>query len=94
MYKLKKALYDLKQTPRAWYECLTTYLLAKGFTRGQADQNLFIRNQGNHKLIAQIYVDNIIFRGTLDSQAHDFSEKMKQEFEMSMIGELTYFLTS
>jgi hypothetical protein len=92
VYKLKKALYGLKQAPRAWYERFTIYLLDKGFTRGQADRTLFIRNQGNHKLIAQIYVDDIIFRATLDSQAHEFSEEMKQEFEMSMIGELTYFM--
>jgi hypothetical protein len=89
VYKLKKALYGLKQAPRAWYECLTTYLLTKGFTRRQADRTLFIRNQGTHKLIAQIYVDDIIFGATLDSLA---SEEMKQEFEMSMIGELNYFL--
>jgi hypothetical protein len=66
--------------------------LTKGFTRGQADQTLFIRNQGTHKLIAQIYVDDIIFGATLDSLDHEFSEEMKQEFEMSMIGELNYFL--
>jgi hypothetical protein len=92
VYKLKKALYGLKQAPRAWNERLTTYLLEKGFIRGQADQTLFIRNQGNCKLIAQIYVDDIIFGATLDSQAHEFAKEMKQEFEMSMIGELTYFL--
>jgi hypothetical protein len=92
VYKLKKALYGLKQAPRAWYERLTTYLLSKGFARGQADRTLFIRNQGTHKLIAQIYVDDIIFGATLDSLAHEFSEEMKQEFEMSMIGELNYFL--
>jgi hypothetical protein len=91
VYKLKKALYGLKQAPRAWYECLTTYLLAKGFTRGQANRTLFNINQGTHKLIAQIYVDDIIFGATLDSLAHEFSEEMKQEFEMSMIGELNYF---
>jgi hypothetical protein len=44
------------------------------------------------ELIAQIYVDDIIFGATLDSLAHEFSEEMKQEFEMSMIGELNYFL--
>jgi hypothetical protein len=52
----------------------------------------FIKNQGIHKLIAQIYVDDIIFEATLDSLAHEFSEEMKKEFEMSMIGELNYFL--
>jgi hypothetical protein len=92
VYKLKKALYGLKHAPRAWYERLTTYLLTKGFTQGQADRTLFIRNQGTHKLIAQIYVDDIIFGATLDSLAHEFYEEMKLEFEMSMIGELNYFL--
>jgi hypothetical protein len=53
---------------------------------------LFIRNQGNQKLHVQIYVDYIIFGATLDSQAREFSEEMKQEFEISMIGELNYFL--
>jgi hypothetical protein len=52
VYKLKKALYGLQQAPRAWYERLTTYLLSKGFARGQADRTMFIRNQGTHKLIA------------------------------------------
>jgi len=66
--------------------------LAKGFTRGQADRTLFIRNQGTDKLIAQIYIDDIIFGATLDSLAHEFSEEMKQEFEISMIGELNYFI--
>jgi len=92
VYKLKKALYGLKQAPRAWYERLTTYLLTKGVTRGQADRTLFIRNQGTHKLIAQIYIDDIIFGATLDFLAHEFAEEMKQEFEMSMIGELNCFL--
>jgi hypothetical protein len=53
---------------------------------------LFIINQGTDKLISQIYVDDIIFGATLNSLAHEFSEEMKQEFEMSMIGELNYFL--
>jgi hypothetical protein len=66
--------------------------LAQGLTRGYADRTLFIWSQGEHKLIAQIYFDDIIFGATVDCQAHDFPKEMKQEFEMSMIGELTYFL--
>jgi len=66
------------QAHRAWYERLTTYLLTKGFTRGQADRTLFIRNQGIHKLIAQIYVDAIIFGATLDSLTDEFSEKISK----------------
>lgn len=92
VYKLKKALYGFKSVPRAWYVCLTIYLLTKGLTRGQADQTMFVRNQGTHKLIAQIHVDDIIFGAALASLAHEFAKEMKQEFEMSMIGELNYFL--
>jgi hypothetical protein len=88
---LKKALYNLKQAPQAWYERLTTYLLAQGFTRGHADRTLFIRNKCQHKLIAQIYVDDIIFGITIDSQAHGFSKEMKKEFEMIMIGETVIY---
>jgi hypothetical protein len=43
-------------------------------------------------LIPQIYVDDIVFGATIDSHAHEFATKMKKEFEMSMIGDLTYFL--
>jgi hypothetical protein len=88
---LKKALYSLKQAPQAWYERLTTYHLAQGFTRAHADRILFIGNKCEHKLSAQIYVDDIIFGVTIDSQAHEFSKEMKKEFEMSMIGETTIY---
>jgi hypothetical protein len=89
---MKKTLFGLKQAPHAWYDRLRTYHLAGGFTRGHAHRTLFIQNQGEHKLTGQIYVDDIIFGATVDSQAHEFSKEMKQEFEMSMIGELNYFL--
>jgi len=90
--KLKKALYGLKQALRAWYDRLTTYLLAQGSIKGHADRTLFIQNQGEHKLIVQIYVDDIIFGATIDSKAQNFSKEMKQEFGKRMIGELTSFL--
>jgi hypothetical protein len=55
------------------------------------DKTLFIQSKDQHNLIVQIYVDDIIFGATLDSLAHDFADSMKQEFEMSMIGELNFF---
>ena len=42
--------------------------------------------------MAQAYVDDIVFRVTIDAQAIKFSKEMKKEFEMSMVGELTFFL--
>ena len=89
---LKKALYGLKQAPRAWYDRLTQYLVSHYFTRGQANQTLFIKREDDELIVAQVYVDNIIFESTKDELAHNFSKLMQAEFEMSMIGELNYFL--
>ena len=89
---LKKALYGLKQAPKAWYDRLTQYLVSHGFTRGKADQTLFIKREDGKLIVAQVYVDDIIFGSTKDKLAYGFSKIMQAEFEMSMIGELTHFL--
>ena len=89
---LKKALYGLKQAPRAWYDRLTQYLVSHGFTRGKTDQTLFIKKEDGELKVAQVYVDDIIFRSTKDKLAHGFLKLMQAEFEISMIGELTHFL--
>ena len=92
VYKLKRALYGLKQALRTWYDRLTAYLIEHGFTRGFADTTLFIRNDKKDFVVAQIYVDDIVFGATNDSFAKSFANEMKKMFEMSMVGELTYFL--
>ena len=89
---LKKALYSLKQAPRAWYDRLTQYLVSHGFTRGKADQTLFIKREDGELIVAQVYVDDIIFGSTKDELTHSFIKLMQAKFEMSIIGELTHFL--
>ncbi|XP_075650007.1 uncharacterized protein LOC142620533 [Castanea sativa] len=89
---LKKALYGLKQASRAWYDRLTQYLVSHGFTRGKADQTFFIKREDDELIVAQVYVDDVIFGSTKDELAHGFSKRMQVEFEMSMIGELNHFL--
>ena len=90
--RLKKELYGLKQALRAWYDRLTQYLLDRGFKREYADRTLFVKNDEDYLLVPQVYVDDIIFGATIDTQAIEFSKEMKKEFEMSMVGELTFFL--
>ena len=92
VYKLKKALYGLKQAPRAWYERLTEFLVKAGFQRGGVDKTLFIAENGRDILIIQVYVDDIIFGGTSKGMVDEFVKTMTKEFEMSMVGELSYFL--
>src|SRR5271156_4237316 len=90
--KLKKALYALKQAPRAWYARLDKYLQDKGFKKGSVDNNLYIKYEGDDLLVVLVYVDDIIFGCTNNSSVQWFANSMQSEFEMSMIGELSYFL--
>ena len=92
VFKLKKALYGLKQAPRAWYERLTSFLIEKGYSRGKADTTLFIKRRKDDIILVQIYVDDIIFGATDEKLCQQFSSQMKEEFEMSMMGELNFFL--
>jgi hypothetical protein len=92
VYKLSKALYGLKQAPRAWYECLRDFLIANGFKVGKVDPTLFTKTIANDLFVCQIYVDDIIFGSTNKSTCEEFSRIMVQKFEMSMMGELKYFL--
>ncbi|GKA05867.1 putative ribonuclease H-like domain-containing protein [Tanacetum coccineum] len=92
VYKVVKALYGLHQAPRAWYDTLATYLLSNGFQRGKIDQTLFIKSQKGHILLVQIYVDDIIFGSTKKELCDEFEKLMKDKFQMSSMGELTFFL--
>ncbi|KAD7477395.1 hypothetical protein E3N88_00531 [Mikania micrantha] len=92
VYKLDKALYGLKQAPRAWYDTLSTFLLQNNFTRGSIDKTLFIKKVGQHKLLVQIYVDDIIFASYDPKLCDAFTELMTKNFEMSAMGELQFFL--
>jgi hypothetical protein len=92
VYRLSKALYGLKQAPRAWYECLRYFLITNGFKVGKADPTLFTKTVAKDLFVCQIYVDDIIFGSTNKSTCEKFSRIMIQKFEMSMMGELKYFL--
>ncbi|KAG8068859.1 hypothetical protein GUJ93_ZPchr0005g15577 [Zizania palustris] len=92
VYKLSKALYGLKQAPRAWYERLRDFLLSKGFKIGKVDTTLFTKIINDDFFVCQIYVDDIIFGSTNEELCKVFGDMMSREFEMSMIGELSFFL--
>ncbi|GJS32489.1 retrovirus-related pol polyprotein from transposon TNT 1-94 [Tanacetum coccineum] len=92
VYRLKKALYGLKQAPRAWYDKLSSFLIEHGFNKGIIDPTLFTRRHGGDILLVQVYVDDIIFGSTNLDFSKRFANLMKNNFEMSMMGELKFFL--
>ena len=61
------------------------------FTRRKADQALFIKKEDDELIVAQVYIDDIIFGSTKDELALNFSQLMQAKFETSMIGELNHF---
>nr|GEV24973.1 hypothetical protein [Tanacetum cinerariifolium] len=85
-------LYGTIEEEVAWYETLAVYLLENGFQRGTIDQTLFIKKQKGDILLVQIYVDDIIFDATNKDLCRSFEKLMKDKFQMSSMGELTFFL--
>ncbi|KAK1686253.1 hypothetical protein QYE76_047101 [Lolium multiflorum] len=92
IYKLDKALYGLKQAPRAWYEHLKELLIDRGFDVGIIDPTLFTKRVNGELFVCQLYVDDIIFGSTNKAFNDDFSKLMTDRFEMSMMGEMRFFL--
>jgi hypothetical protein len=68
------------------------FLIENGFRIGKVNSTLFTKKMGKDLFVCQIYVDDIIFGSTNTSFCEEFSKIMTDRFEMSMIGELKYFL--
>jgi hypothetical protein len=85
-------LYGLKQAPRAWYSRLDKYLQQAGFKKGSVDNNLYIKVSQGNILLIEFYVDDIIFGSDDDMLSQKFAKDMRNEFEMSLLGELSFFL--
>ncbi|GJT29138.1 putative ribonuclease H-like domain-containing protein [Tanacetum coccineum] len=92
VYKVVKALYGLHQAPRAWYERLSAFLLQHNYRRGTIDKTLFIKKDSRDILLVQVYVDDIIFGSTNKTWCEEFEVLMQGEFEMSAMGEMSFFL--
>nr|GEX54857.1 putative ribonuclease H-like domain-containing protein [Tanacetum cinerariifolium] len=92
VYKVEKAMYGLHQAPRAWYGTLSKYLLRNGFQRGTIDHTLFIRKHRGDFIFVQVYVDDIIFGSSNPQLCREFEALMHENFQMSAMGELNFFL--
>ncbi|GJW31456.1 putative ribonuclease H-like domain-containing protein [Tanacetum coccineum] len=92
VYRVVKALYGLHQAPRAWYARLSAFLLQHNYRRGTIDKTLFIKKDSRDILLVQVYVDDIIFGSTNKAWCEEFEVLMKGEFEMSAMGEMSFFL--
>ncbi|KAI3739706.1 hypothetical protein L2E82_30117 [Cichorium intybus] len=92
VYKLNKALYGLRQAPRAWNVQLDKSLKDLGFQRCPQEYAVYKLQTPNMVLIVGVYVDDLIVTGTSEDQVVEFKKKMKMVFDMSDLGTLSYYL--
>ena len=89
---LKKSLYGLKQARRAWYVKMDSFLLDTSFSRCHSEPNVYTKKVGNHIIILFLHVDDIILTGSDPKLITHVKSSLKQNFEMSNLGHLHYFL--
>ncbi|XP_028548333.1 uncharacterized protein LOC114578907 [Dendrobium catenatum] len=90
--KLKKSIYGLKQSPRQWFQTLSTHLQSIGFVAGKADTSLFIRRKDDVQLYMVIYVDDILLTGNSPEMITNTLDKLKSKFDMKHLGFANSFL--
>ena len=81
VYRLKRSLYGLKKAPRAWYTMIDSYFTVLGFTKSEADANLYHIVVESKFLIIVLYVDDLILTGD-DQLIKSCKEDLAREFEM------------
>lgn len=90
--RLKRSIYGLKQSPRAWFSKFTEVLLSYGFKQAQSDHTLFVHTSGNAVTVLIVYVDDIILTGNCSVKISDVKVYLATEFEVKDLGPLRYFL--
>ncbi|KAL0641846.1 hypothetical protein Bca4012_102697 [Brassica carinata] len=90
--RLRKAIYGLKQSPRAWYNKLSTTLNGRGFRKSELDHTLFTLNTPSGIVVLLVYVDDIIITGSDKEEIQATKDFLKSVFEIKDLGEMKYFL--
>lgn len=90
--RLQKALYDLKQSPRAWFGRFTQAMKKYGYHQANSNHTLFIKCNGNKVILLIIYVDDMVVTGNDTEEIGRRQEYLSSEFEMNDLGGLKYFL--
>jgi hypothetical protein len=92
--RLRKALYGLRQAPRAWNAKLDSTLRRMGFERSPHEATVYRQGNGGNVLLVGVYVDDLVITGTKAAEVAAFKEEMKVTFQMSDLGPLSFYLGS
>jgi hypothetical protein len=89
---LRKALYGLRQAPRAWNAKLDSMLKRMGFMPSPHEAAIYRRGNGENALLVSVYADNLVITGAKDAEVAAFKEEMKATFQMSDLMHLSFYL--
>ncbi|WVZ94097.1 hypothetical protein U9M48_040034 [Paspalum notatum var. saurae] len=90
--RLRRSLYGLKQAPRAWFQRFASMVTAAGFSASAHDPALFVHTSSRGRTLLLLYVDDMIITGD-DPQFIVFVKaRLSEQFLMSDLGPLRYFL--
>ena len=92
VYKVKKAIYGLKQAPQAWFHHLSSFLLSHGFVCSHVDPSMLIFHTDYHILVLLLYVVNIVLIANFEALLRRFINLLSQQSAMKDLGDLYYFL--
>lgn len=92
IYKLNKALYGLRQAPRAWNDKLNRILKELQFTKCSKEPSVYQKKVHQDTLVVAVYVDDLFVSGSNMKVITEFKNEMASKFEMSDLGKLTYYL--
>ncbi|XP_062119585.1 uncharacterized mitochondrial protein AtMg00810-like [Humulus lupulus] len=90
--KLHKALYGLRQAPRAWFDKLKSAIFSLGFTSSRADTSLFLRFTPQHICFILVYVDDILVTGSDTDAISTLVSQLDRLFALKDLGHINYFL--
>ncbi|RVW49858.1 Retrovirus-related Pol polyprotein from transposon RE1 [Vitis vinifera] len=91
--KLKKSLYGLKQSPRAWFDRFAKVIKNQGYQQGQSDHTMFFKQSNDGRMtILIVYVDDIILTGDDTGEVERLKKVLATEFEVKDLGQMRYFL--
>ena len=89
---LRRALYGLKQVPRAWFAKFSSIISRLGYMASHYDSALFLCRTDKGTILLLLYVDDMIIAGDDLSGIQELKDFLSQQFEMKDLGHLSYFL--
>ncbi|CAL1351957.1 unnamed protein product [Linum trigynum] len=90
--RLRRAIYGLRQAPRAWYEALSSFLLSCGFVKTASDASLFVYSHDGVLVYFLMYVDDLLLTGNNAAFLSAFQSKLSDRFSLKHLGHVHYFL--